>query len=292
MKVLAAIVVLVAACSSEDPGAHPPLPGTLWFMQDTTLVRLERGITTTIAHDVYPSAHALPDGRLVAVWSRGDGDSGEQLVLVGARLERLGPVAAQVRDPVVDRAGNVVAAMNLDGHSEIYRIALDGTATRLTNDTAGNYHPAIAGDEVVYVSSRDGDAELYAGTRRLTAFYKDDFDPVPSPDGKTLVFASDREGSARLYTMALDGTRLRRLTTHDAGEEGDAVWSPDGARIAYVVDGHVWIGDLDHGDGSEPAFSPDGKWLALTRAGNVVAIELATGDSSVVARGARLPRWR
>jgi TolB protein len=142
------------------------------------------------------------------------------------------------------------------------------------------------------VSSRDGDAELYAGTRRLTAFHRDDFDPVPSPDGKSLVFTSDREGTARLFTMAVDGTNLVRLTSRAGGDESDAVWSPDGSQIAYVADGHVWIGDRDYGAGSEPAFAPDGKWLAIARAGDVVAIDLATGDTTLVAHGARLPRWR
>jgi hypothetical protein len=124
MKLLAVILAL-AACASEEP-ARPKLPGTLWYMHGTTLVRYVSGTKTTIAQDVYPSPYALPDGRLVAVYSKGDGDSGEQLVLVGARLERTGPVAAQVRDPVVDTAGTIVAAMNLDGHSEIYRVAIDG----------------------------------------------------------------------------------------------------------------------------------------------------------------------
>jgi TolB protein len=45
--------------------------------------------------------------------------------------------------------------------------------------------------------------------------------PVPSPDGTRIAFTSDRDGRGRqrlgpgfeLYTMALDGTDIRRITT-------------------------------------------------------------------------------
>jgi hypothetical protein len=299
----AAIVLLALAACSADEEAAPAkprveLPGTLWYMQGTTLMRTSRGVTTAIAHDIYPSASALPDGRIVAIFSRGDGETGEQLALVspGGRITRIGPVAAQVRDPAVTSDG-IVAAMNFDGHSEIYRVTEAGETARLTNNAQGNFHPTAACNDVVYVSSRDGDAEIYKGALRLTAFHKDDFDPVPSPDGSTIVFSSDREGPARLFVMASDGTNLRRLTTRtDDLDESDAVWSRDGSMLAYIAGGHVLVRNAttesDFGIGVQATFSPDGAWLAIARSdGELVVASVRGAERISLARGAQLPRW-
>lgn len=299
-------MIALAACGDDKP-PRTELPGTLFFVEDAAgpqLVRLTAGKRTMIGRDLYPSQSTLADGRLVAVWSRGDGSpESEQLALVGNTVERIGPAAAQVRDPAVGSRG-IVAAINLDGHSDIFRVALDGTTTRITNNAEGNFAPATIGDSIVYVSSRDGDAELYRDTQRLTAFYRDDWQPTPSPDGRTIAFLSDRDGTARIYLMNGDGTNLRRLTTQ-LGEESEPTWSRDGNQLAYVVDGHVWVRDMMSGRERtitapgvrelEPSFSPDGHWLAVSRvrgtASDAWAINLDVGESTPIAQNARLPRW-
>ncbi len=312
----ASVLAACSACSDDRPApvrtTEPPrvqLPGTLWFVEGTSLVRLHAGARTVIGENLFPSTGALPDGRLVAISSRGDGSAdSEQLALISAdgKVTRVGPTAAQVRDPAVDPRGAwIVAAINLDGHSDLYRIDLGGAeaTTRITNDAAGNFHPVVMGDDIVYVSSRDGDAELYKTGQRLTAFYKDDFDPAPSPDGRTLAFSSDREGPVRLFVMNPDGTQLRRLTTRmDELDEAELTWSRDGAHVAYVVDGrvivrHVATGtERSLGDGLEPVFSPDGTYLAVSRVRgqttDIWAIPLGVGEPVQVATDARLPRWR
>jgi Tol biopolymer transport system component len=290
--------VVVAACGES---ASPQLPGNLYLVRGQTLVHVTGGRTTPIADNVFPSAFALPDGRVVAIASRGDGSpDGEQLVLVGTdgKLARLGPAAAQVRDPVVEAGGAaIVVAANLDGHSDLYRIAIDGSTTRLTNEETGNFHPSYAGAHLVYASSRDGNSELYSDAR-LTSEPRDDWEPTPSPDGRTIVFLSDREGPARLFTMNADGSAQRRLTsrTGDADED-QPTWSSDGTKLAYVAGGHVFVRDMrtqaerDVTAGDEPCFSPDGKWIAFTRDKDVIALALEGGESVRVAHGAHLPRW-
>jgi TolB protein len=307
----ALLLLALAACGDDKPAPRVELPGTIWFVEDgaaPTLVRLARGTRTAIGADLYPSTQTLPDGRLVAIASRGDGSStAEQLVFVAAdgKVERFGPAASQIRDPAVDKQGRwIVIAASFEGQSDLYRIDLAGTVTRLTNNAEGNYRPTLAGDSIVYVSSRDGDAEIYRDQTRLTAFHRDDWEATPSPDGSTIAFLSDREGTARIYLMNADGTNLRRLTTH-TGEESAPTWSADGKQLAYVMNNQVWVRDVARSRDRaitppgvtdlEPSFSPDGRWLAVSRergdANDVWAVPLDAGEPVLVAQHGRLPRW-
>jgi TolB protein len=53
-----------------------------------------------------------------------------------------------------------------------------------------------------------------------------------SPDGRTLVFTSLKDGDLELYTMNVDGSNVRRLT-NTPGYDGGAFFSPDGRQIVY-----------------------------------------------------------
>ena len=68
--------------------------------------------------------------------------------------------------------------------------------------------------------------------QRLTATSGYDAEATVSPNGKTIVFTSIRDGDLNLYTMKIDGTNLKRLT-HQVGYEGGAFFSPDSKRIVY-----------------------------------------------------------
>jgi len=98
---------------------------------------------------------------------------------------------------------------------------------------------------------------------------------VPSwaPDGKTIVFESNRDGEAAVYTIQADGSRLTRLTPSGSlGEQPN--WSPDGRQIVFTSnrDGVTQL-YLMKPDGSDvaalpgtmsgflAAFSPDARWL-------------------------------
>jgi hypothetical protein len=48
---------------------------------------------------------------------------------------------------------------------------------------------------------------------------------VAACDGRSIVFASNRDGNSELYVMNADGSRQRRLT-RDPAEDDFPVWSP------------------------------------------------------------------
>jgi TolB protein len=70
----------------------------------------------------------------------------------------------------------------------------------------------------------------------LTRDPHNEFDPAWSPDGESVVFASDaasRAGFRSLYVIHADGSGLRRLT---AGSADDSMpsWSPDGGPVVFA----------------------------------------------------------
>jgi TolB protein len=68
--------------------------------------------------------------------------------------------------------------------------------------------------------------------QRLTSSPGYDAEATISPDGKTMVWTSVKDGDLDLYTMNLDGSNVRRLTD-DVGYDGGAFFSPDSKRIVY-----------------------------------------------------------
>jgi Tol biopolymer transport system component len=84
----------------------------------------------------------------------------------------------------------------------------------------------------LYLSRPDGSEE-----RALTADGKANWAPSFHPDGKTLVFASNRDatqpGRFSLYAIRIDGSGLRRLTDHD-GFDSFPHFSPDGRKLLWI----------------------------------------------------------
>ncbi len=61
-----------------------------------------------------------------------------------------------------------------------------------------------------------------------------DTQPRWSPDGRHLVFVSNRSGSNQLWLLSLEGGEARQLTRIKGGVQ-DPVWSPDGRMIAFTA---------------------------------------------------------
>ncbi len=61
-----------------------------------------------------------------------------------------------------------------------------------------------------------------------------DSDPIVSPDGRSVVFASDRDGknNGNLFILDLENGEMKQITTDDWASR--PAWSPDGRTISYL----------------------------------------------------------
>ena len=149
--------------------------------------------------------------------------------------------------------------------------------------------------QITFVSRRDGNPEIYVmdddggNQLNLTNDPNEDRSPSWSPDGKQIVFASERDGhfikfiTSEIYVMDADGGNQLNLT-NDLNEDRSPSWSPDGKRIVFVSnrDGHfrdfitseIYVMDDDGGnqlnltndlnEDRSPSWSPDGKRIVFT----------------------------
>lgn len=111
--------------------------------------------------------------------------------------------------------------------------------------------------------------------------------PVPSPDGKWVVYSmtepsyDEKEVSSDLWIISTGGSALPRRITFSKSAENDVTWSPDGRRIAFAAKregdeaSQIYILDIAGGGEAEritsistgarsPQFRPDGKAILFT----------------------------
>ena len=209
----------------------------------------------------------------------------------------------------VEAQAQIAFVSQRDGNPEIYVMDADGgNQRRLTNhpDNDGNPSWSPDGNRIVFFSNRDGHVirggstyEIYVmdadggNQQNLTNDLNDDRSPSWSPDGKRIVFVSNRDGfknddrviTYEIYVMDADGGNPQNLT-NDLNDDRSPSWSPDGKRIAFEsaregffrgevgITYEIYVMDVDGGNQQRltenrkndwsPVWSPDGNRITFS----------------------------
>jgi Tol biopolymer transport system component/DNA-binding winged helix-turn-helix (wHTH) protein len=163
----------------------------------------------------------------------------------GGTLERMEAVGRGVRNPAISRQGNRLAFAQASFDNNIWRLPL-------RHFTAGKAAPV-----------------------RLISSTYTDVCPQYSPDGKRIVFCSDRSGRSQIWLCDNEGANPIQLTNLSHTDSGTPRWSPDGRQIAFdsLAEGNrdIYVVSADGGqpqrftrESSEdgcPSWSRDGRWI-------------------------------
>ena len=110
-------------------------------------------------------------------------------------------------------------------------------ATRLPVTGRIAFHSELSGNFDIWVMNADGSDPV-----QLTTDPARDIEPDWSPDGRYIVFASQRDDpqNLQLYIMRADGSEQRRVFPDVQPWDNWAPdWSPDGKRIAFQTNRNV-----------------------------------------------------
>lgn len=193
---------------------------------------------------------------------------------------------------VTPDARYIVFQSQRNGHSNLWRIGLDGKNLKQLTRGIGDTYPSITpdGKTVIYTSwtndqynlwkvSIEGGQPVQINDRRLIR-------PEVSPDGKWIAcgLPKDKGIGFDLALLSVEGGEPKIIDNIHTPEYGFYKWHPDGKSITYIrtINGvsNIWGKPIDGGDPKQLtsftadrifrfAWSPDGKQLACERGINI-----------------------
>ena len=203
--------------------------------------------------------------------------------------------------------GRLVFHSDRDGRHRLFMLDQAGDVARLTDGR--DHHdeePAVSpdGTRIAFTTTRfdyrTWDIAVWdlatASPRRVTSHIAFERQPAWQPDGRTLLFASEQDGTQAVFRVSVDDGAIARVSSGPDRALMPAV-SPDGRSLAYVAgtrDGlRLFVQDLAAGPphamtppletSATPRWSPDGRQIAFARfapdgTSMVAIVTVATGE--------------
>lgn len=175
-------------------------------------------------------------------------------------------------DPLALYRGWIAFRTNRNGGELFYIMRPDGSEqqpapmdlVQLMNDLHQQQQWSPDGQQFVYVQHVSDQAstnifkvraDLPATWDRdimLTDYFGTEYDPIWSPDGRTIAFVSNHTGNDEIWTMDADGGSHRQLTSNDWEWDKHPSFSPDGTQITFYSNSsgtrQIWVMNADGGN--------------------------------------------
>ncbi|MBI1323428.1 biopolymer transporter Tol [bacterium] len=245
-----------------------------------------------------------PDGKRILFARHEDGGNSIHLYLMdakpGATPKRITKRKDPEYDAVVSPDGRqmlftAVAVSGTQGNLDLALMPLDGTSDpkivagdvegKLSHQDWAAWHPD--GKRYAFNSTQEGNQEIYLANieageppERLTQSPGQDVHPSISPDGRFILFATDRWSGLELARLDLKDKSVTRLTESPGYDDYPAI-APDGKRWVFVSNRSgnpdLWLGSADRPpsrltDTAEPelfpSFANDGKSIVFVSGRN------------------------
>jgi Tol biopolymer transport system component len=263
--------------------AAQPAPATDWQQQEAACLKNVKQVTFDFARA--GEGYFAPDGQKIIFQAETKGDNPFYQIyvqdLATGKAVRVSPGAGRTTCSYFHPSGKkiIFASSHLD--PDVRRHQAEEFAQR-DKDRAAGVRRRYQWDFDPYLDIFEADPDG-GNLKRLTDTKGYDAEGSYSPDGKQIVFCSQRDGNLELYVMDSDGTNVRKLTNAPGCYNGGPFFSPDGKRVIFRADrqkkDHLQIyvinadgtgeRQLTHGENTInwcPYWHPDGKHIIFAGA--------------------------
>jgi Tol biopolymer transport system component/tRNA A-37 threonylcarbamoyl transferase component Bud32 len=291
------------------PSVESSKNGYLLFMREETLMAQPFDTARmNLTGKPLPISEAVTNNNAYAVFSASSNG------VLAYRSDETASTAFAVYRPVwYDRQGKVGESLAGDtGRYTDLSLSPDGTrvAVRRTDPQAAGKGGQIGNWDIWLHELARGVSTRLTFDRAVTGM------PVWSPDGSSIVYASDRDGLFDLYRKPSSGAGNEESLLRSGENKLPADWSPDGRFLLYsALEGtrrDLWVLPLardnrkpslylkiDYNGGGPAQFSPDGRFVAYTSnesGRNEVYVQpfpVPSGGKWMISKdGGSQPRWR
>jgi Tol biopolymer transport system component len=219
----------------------------------------EGGTPVPVVDDAYYNWSPVwsPDGNFLYFASNRDGSMNLWRVPIAERSGEVRGAAQPIKTPATwsalanfSRDGRLLVYASNDNHSVVEQVAFDPKRGQTTGEPALVFQGArsvgacsVSPDGQWLVFRQGSPQEDLVLTRingkerlQLTNDPARDRAPHWSPDGRRILFYSNRSGKYEAWTIRPDGSGLTQVTNLPAHDVFSSVWSPDGRYIAFSYD--------------------------------------------------------